>query len=274
MHNLSIGFIGAGNMATSLIRGLLGKGMSGDSIFAADIDPDKLNALATDSGINTASAEELASKADVIVLAVKPQVMQTVCSSLAESLAARESQPLFVSIAAGVSLTSLQQWLGGKSAVVRCMPNTPSLVGKGATGLFANSAVSDAQRGAATQLLDAVGICVWVESEADLDIVTAISGSGPAYYFLFMEAMQDAAKKMGMAEDLARLLVLQTAAGAAELAGQSEDSVAELRRKVTSPGGTTEQAILQFESGGLRELVDKAVNAARDKSIDLSRAAD
>lgn len=274
MQNLSIGFIGAGNMATSLIRGLLGKGMPGNSIFATDIDPDKLNALASDSGINAASTEELASKADVVVLAVKPQVMQTVCTSLAESLATRNSQPLFVSIAAGVSLASLEQWLGGNPAVVRCMPNTPALVGKGATGLFANAAVSVEQRSAATQLLDAVGISVWVASEADLDIVTAVSGSGPAYYFLFMEAMQEAAKEMGMAEDLARVLVLQTAAGAAELAGQSEESVAELRRKVTSPGGTTEQAILQFESGGLRELVDKALTAARDKSIDLSRAAD
>ena len=274
MQNLSIGFIGAGNMATSLIRGLLGKGMPGNSIFATDIDPDKLNALASDSGINAASTEELASKADVVVLAVKPQVMQTVCTSLAESLATRNSQPLFVSIAAGVSLASLEQWLGGNPTVVRCMPNTPALVGKGATGLFANAAVSVEQRSAATQLLDAVGISVWVASEADLDIVTAVSGSGPAYYFLFMEAMQEAAKEMGMAEDLARVLVLQTAAGAAELAGQSEESVAELRRKVTSPGGTTEQAILQFESGGLRKLVDKALTAARDRSIDLSRAAD
>ena len=274
MQNLSIGFIGAGNMATSLIRGLLNQGVPGGSLFAADIDSDKLTALASECGINAASPEELVNKADVIVLAVKPQVMRAVCSSLARPLAAREVQPLFVSIAAGVSLASLKQWLGGEPAVVRCMPNTPALVGKGATGLFANGAVSDARRSAATLLLDAVGVSVWVESEADLDIVTAVSGSGPAYYFLFMEAMQEAAIEMGMAEDLARLLVLQTAAGAAELAGQSEDSVAELRRKVTSPGGTTEQAILQFESGGLRELVTKALTAARDKSIDLSRAAD
>ena len=269
----SIGFIGAGNMASSLIHGLLNKGVAGSQIFAADVDQDKLDALARECGINPASPDQLTAQADVVVLAVKPQVMQSVCETLAPTLSARETKPLFVSIAAGISLTSLQQWLGGNPAVVRCMPNTPALVGKGATGLFASGEVSDAQRETAEQLLNAVGISVWVGTESDLDTVTAVSGSGPAYFFLFMEAMQEAASELGMDEELAKLLVLQTAAGAAELASQSEDTLAELRRKVTSPGGTTEQAILQFESGGLRDLVLKALTAARDKSVDLSRSA-
>ncbi len=269
MHNLSIGFIGAGNMASSLIHGLLNEGIAGEKILVADIDQEKLSALAAECGTITRSAEEVVEQADIVVLAVKPQVMQTVCSGLTQ----RTAQPLFISIAAGVSLASLQEWLGGEPAVVRCMPNTPALIGKGATALFANPAVNAAQRDAASQVLDAVGISVWVETESDLDTVTAVSGSGPAYFFLFMEAMQDAAKEMGMSEELARLLVLQTAAGAAELAAQSEDSVAELRRKVTSPGGTTEQAILRFESGELRALVNKALQAARDKSVELSQNA-
>ena len=260
-------------MASSLIRGLVNKGVAGSNILAADLDQDKLTALAGECGVIPASLEQVKEQADVIVLAVKPQGMQAVCESLASAPDKTDSQPLFVSVAAGVSLASLQQWLGGSPAVVRCMPNTPALVGKGATALFANAQVSEQQRAIAASLLDAVGISVWLSAETDLDTVTAVSGSGPAYFFLFMEAMLDAAEEMGLSEEVAKLLVLQTAAGAAELAGQSEDNIAELRRKVTSPGGTTEQAILQFESGGLRELVSKALTAARDKSIDLSRSA-
>lgn len=267
MHNLTIGFIGAGNMASSLIHGLLNKGIAGEKIVAADVDQAKLNAFASSCGIVASTAKELVEQADIVVLAVKPQVMKNVCVELAD----RSSQPLFISVAAGVSLASLREWLGGSPAIVRCMPNTPALVGKGATGLFANDAVNATLRDAAGQVLSAVGISVWVDQESDLDTVTAVSGSGPAYFFLFMEAMQEAAQKMGMSEELARLLVLQTAAGAAELAAQSDDSVAELRRKVTSPGGTTEQAILQFESGELRALVNKALKAARDKSVELSK---
>jgi len=273
LQDHKIGFIGAGNMASSLIQGLLNKGLPGTNILAADIDEQKLDALAKEFGIVASAPAQLVADADVVVLAVKPQVMQTVCEGLASSLDGRESPCLFVSIAAGISLASLESWLSDQASVVRCMPNTPALVGKGATGLFANPNVDAGQKEAASQLLDAVGVSVWVNKESDLDTVTAVSGSGPAYYFLFMEAMLDTAKEMGMDEELARLLVLQTAAGAAELASQSEDDIAELRRKVTSPGGTTEQAILQFESGGLRELVKKALVAARDKSVDLSRSA-
>lgn len=274
MQDTSIGFIGAGNMATSLIHGLINKGTPGGSIWASDIDTDKLHSLAGDCGINAATPEQTVQSADTLVLAVKPQVMEGVCKTLIDALPADSNKPLFVSIAAGITLSSLENWLGEDAAIVRCMPNTPALVGMGASGLFANARVNDTQRQTALQLMEAVGIANWVNQEADLDAVTAVSGSGPAYFFLFMEAMQETAIEMGLSAELARQLVYQTAAGAAELASQSDDDVAELRRKVTSPGGTTEQAIARFENGGLRELVRKALLAARDRSVELAGSAE
>lgn len=274
MQDTSIGFIGAGNMATSLIHGLINKGTPGESIWASDIDTDKLHSLAGDCGINAATPEQTVQSADTLVLAVKPQVMEGVCKTLIDALPAGSNKPLFVSIAAGITLSSLERWLGEDAAIVRCMPNTPALVGMGASGLFANARVNDTQRQTALQLMEAVGIANWVNQEADLDAVTAVSGSGPAYFFLFMEAMQETAIEMGLSAELARQLVYQTAAGAAELASQSDDDVAELRRKVTSPGGTTEQAIARFENGGLRELVRKALLAARDRSVELAGSAE
>ena len=266
MNGANIGFIGAGNMANSLIRGLLAKGTSPALITAADVDASKLATLQQECDIAAATVEQIASTADVIVLAVKPQVMATVCRSLDTG----KRSPLFVSIAAGITIDHLQSWLGSVAAIVRCMPNTPALVGKGASGLFANPTVSAEQRQLAERLMATVGLACWVESESDIDTVTAVSGSGPAYFFLFMEAMQDAAREMGLSDELARSLTYQTAAGAAELAMQSEDDTAELRRKVTSPGGTTEQAIATLESGGIRELVANALQAARSRSIELA----
>lgn len=270
----NIAFIGAGNMAGSLIQGLINKGEDPTRILATDIDTGKVAKLASDFGIQSCTETEIASKADVIVLAVKPQGMQSLCEGLGAEIAAAKRQPLFVSIAAGVTLDSLQSWLGNDPAVVRCMPNTPALVGKGASGLFANTRVSAGQRQSAESILSAVGLSVWVDREADLDAVTAVSGSGPAYFFLFMEAMQETAREMGLSDELARSLVLQTAVGAAELAAASEDEVAELRRKVTSPGGTTEQAILTFEEQGLRKLVREALLAAQRRSEELAAKAD
>ena len=208
------------------------------------------------------------------MLAVKPQVMQTVCSQIGELTAVQSRQPLFISVAAGTPLARLESWLGGSPSVVRCMPNTPALVGRGATGLFANAKVSADQRDIAQAMLAAVGVSVWVDAEADLDTVTAVSGSGPAYFFLFMEAMQEAAREMGLSADLARLLVVETAAGAAQLAAQSDVDTGELRRRVTSPGGTTEQAIQQFEAGELRALVKRAMAAAHQRSVELATPAD
>jgi len=255
-------------MANSLIRGLLAKGTPGDSIAAADIDESKLWELSEACDIHASTSAEIAANADVVVLAVKPQVMRAVCQEFAQAMASR--RPLIISIAAGITLQHLQSWLGDDVPVVRCMPNTPALVGKGATGLFANSRVSAAQKKSAAAILATVGLSVWVEKEADIDAVTALSGSGPAYFFLFMEAMQKTAREMGLSDKLARELTYQTALGAAELAQQSREETSQLRRNVTSPGGTTEQAIKQFVDGGLEELVNKALLAAQKRSVELA----
>ena len=269
MDSINIGFIGAGNMANSLIRGLLARGMDSTSIRAADIDNDKLQQLTADCKITAASNQQIADCADVIVLAVKPQVIEGVCTGL--HLPEAEQGPLIVSVAAGITLGHLQSWLGKQHAMVRCMPNTPALIGKGVSGLFGNANITERQRQLATQLMDSVGISVWVDSESDIDAVTAVSGSGPAYFFLFMEALQDAARELGLSKEIAKTLVYQTATGAAELAIRSEDDICELRQKVTSPGGTTEQALNQFEEDGLRETVKRALASARARSIELAK---
>lgn len=268
MESTKVGFIGAGNMANSLIRGLISKGMNAQLIWATDIDEEKLQQLGEQCGVNTASSKQLAETVDVLVLAVKPQVMEKVCRQLATDLADRS--PLIVSIAAGITIGNMTNWLGEASAIVRCMPNTPALVARGASGLFANVCVQADQKKLAEEIVSSVGLCVWVNSEADIDTVTALSGSGPAYFFLFMEAMQEAAIELGLSEDIARQLTYQTALGAAELALHSDDDTATLRRNVTSPGGTTEQAIKLFEEGGLRDLVAGALKAAHDRSIELA----
>jgi len=269
LDSSSIGFIGAGNMANSLIRGLLARGVAPGRLLAADIDSDKLERLRAECGIGIANSKEIAASADVIVLAVKPQVMRDVCQQLSPALAGRNC--LIVSIAAGITCAHLGTWLGEKLALVRCMPNTPALVGRGATALYANDHTSDGQRALAESLLGAVGISVWLHDERDIDAVTALSGSGPAYFFLLMEAMQEAALDMGLDADTARQLTYQTALGAAELAASSTASTAELRRQVTSPGGTTEQAINRFEQGGLRQLVNEALLAAQRRSRELAK---
>lgn len=267
MDSIKLGFIGAGNMTSSLVRGLLANGTAADTILIADIDQAKLDQLAQECGVQVSNNQGIAETADVIVLAVKPQVMKSVCTEIDLG----ERSPLLVSIAAGIPLPSLQSWLGTDAAIVRCMPNTPALVGKGATGLFANEQTSEQQKTHAGELMSAVGCCVWVESESAIDAVTAVSGSGPAYFFLFMEAMQEAAADLGLSKEVAEQLIVQTALGAAELALQSDDDAAELRKKVTSPGGTTERALREFENGGLRELVQKALMAARNRSEELAR---
>ena len=272
MKSTKIGFIGAGNMANGLIRGLIAKGTKPENIWASDLDDSKLQLLAQDCKIQTGSNTNIASNANVIVLAVKPQVMRDVCKALAADLDRRGA--LLVSIAAGITTAHLESWFGESAAIVRCMPNTPALVGMGASGLFANTRVTEEQKLLAQGIISTVGFATWVDADSDIDIVTAVSGSGPAYFFLFMEAMQATAKEMGLSEDLARALTYHTAAGAAALAQYSEDDIATLRRNVTSPGGTTEQAILQFEDGDLRGLVAKALKAARTRSVELAEETD
>lgn len=269
MKTANLTFIGAGNMASSIIGGLVEGGFSASRITATDPHAPSLERLQARFGIHTQTDNGAAvAAADVVILAVKPQVLQTVCRELAPHLGHR---PLLLSIAAGIDCASLERWLGGSPALVRCMPNTPALVHSGASGLYANARVSEEQRQLADAILAAVGVVRWLQREADLDAVTAVSGSGPAYYFLFMEAMIEAGVAQGLDRDTATALTLQTALGAARLASDSDVDVAELRRRVTSPNGTTEEAIRAFENDGLRAMVARAMDACAERSREMAR---
>lgn len=269
MKEIPIAFIGGGNMARSLIGGLIAGGHHADCIQVADPDVGQRDFLRSHFGVHTgADNRELAARAKVIVLAVKPQLLQTVAQQLAPVI--QSSQPLLISIAAGVREPDVRRWLGGGPlAVVRTMPNTPALVGSAASALFANEFVSEHQRQQAESLLRAVGVTVWVKDESLLDAVTALSGSGPAYFFLLMEALEQVGIRLGLNEDTARLLTLQTAFGAAKMALESVESPAILRTRVTSPGGTTERALAVLQEGGLEPLVAQALEAACQRAGEL-----
>lgn len=267
-----IGFIGGGNMAASLIGGLIQAGHPADHIVVAEPNQERRTWLENEFNVVTTADNALAVQTDAVVLAVKPQVMQTVLTGLADDIT--DAQPLLISIAAGLTINSLNKWAtqGSKEpiAIVRCMPNTPALVGAGASGLFANAHVTPAQQAIADNCLSGSGIVVWVPNETDLDAVTAVSGSGPAYYFAFMEAMQTAGEQLGLSPETARLLTLQTAFGAAKMALESELSPSQLRVNVTSPGGTTEQALQTFATAGLADITANAMQAAKDRAVTLA----
>lgn len=268
MTQANITFIGAGNMASSIIGGLVNKGYPADRLTATDTYQPTLDKVAANFAIaTTADNAAAAASAEVILLAVKPQVMEQVCTALRPLLA---HQPLIISIAAGIDIRSLDTWLGNDLAIVRCMPNTPALVQTGASGLYANDRTSDAQRALANDILAAVSVVEWVAEEDLLDAVTAVSGSGPAYFFLFMEAMIDAGVAQGLSRETATQLTLQTALGAAKLASNSDVDVVELRRQVTSPNGTTEQAIRSFEANDLRTTVAKAMDVCAERSREMA----
>jgi len=268
-----IAFIGGGNMARSLIGGLVAAGIDRTRIRVAEPHAHTRAGLAEDFGIACfASAEEAAPDAGTWVFAVKPQVMRQVCEPLAP--AAQAGRPLVVSIAAGITASQLERWLGGGVPVVRAMPNTPALLGAGVTGLFANAQVDATGRARAADLLASAGQTVWIGDEALMDAVTATSGSGPAYVFLLAEAMEAAAVAQGLPPDAARILAQQTILGAARMLTESGEPPAELRRRVTSPNGTTQAAIEAFEAGGLRELVARAIDAATRRGAELSAAND
>jgi pyrroline-5-carboxylate reductase len=257
-------------MAGSLIGGLIADGWNPANIHVSDTDSAQLDRLAERFPVRTTNDNRTAvADADVVVLAVKPQVMKDVACGIASSVA--ERRPLIVSIAAGITEPTLRHWLGDDTAIVRCMPNTPAMVQSGATAMYANTRVSNEQRSIAESILRAVGIVIWVDDEAMMDAVTALSGSGPAYLFLFIEALQDAGRELGIPEETAYLLALQTAFGAAKMALESEENAATLRQRVTSPGGTTERAINILHEGGFRELVSRALHAAAERSRELSR---
>lgn len=269
MNGQRIAFIGAGNMASNLIAGLINDGYDPRKIYASRPDADKLVELAQRFNIHTSVDNvAVAKEVDVIVLCVKPLVLPTVVLEVAPAIASRK--PLIISIAAGVRAELINQRLGFESAVVRAMPNIAAMVRSAATALYANGNTSQEQREVAESIMRSVGVTVWVADEAKMDAVTALSGSGPAYFFLLIEAMQEAAQKLGLSESESTLLSLQTALGAARMALESPDSVIALREQVTSPGGTTERAIKTLESGSLRKLVLDAMTAAMARAKELS----
>lgn len=264
-----IAILGTGNMGSSLISGLIKNGHPADKLWAADTSEEKLLHLQQAFSIHTSSNNVKAAEvADIVVFAVKPQVFASVAMGLTPVLQSRHS--LIISIAAGVREASIEHWLGHKTAIVRAMPNTAALIGCGATALFANAHVTEEQRNVAESILRAVGVVVWLPDEVLMDTVTALSGSGPAYFFLVMEALQQAAEQLGLAKETARLLTLQTALGAARMAIESGQSLAELRHNVTSPGGTTEKALSVLEENNIRDLFKQALLAAKLRSEELA----
>ncbi|WP_030130167.1 pyrroline-5-carboxylate reductase [Pseudomonas sp. QTF5] len=267
MSKTRIAFIGAGNMAASLIGGLRAKGLDAAQIRASDPGEETRARVSAEHGIEMfADNAQAIEGVDVIVLAVKPQAMKTVCEAIRPSL---KPNQLVVSIAAGITCASMNNWLGAQP-IVRCMPNTPALLRQGVSGLFATGEVSAAQRQQAEALLSAVGVALWLDEEQQLDAVTAVSGSGPAYFFLLIEAMTAAGVKLGLPADIAAQLTLQTALGAAHMAVASDVDAAELRRRVTSPAGTTEAAIKSFQADGFEALVEKALGAAAHRSAEMA----
>jgi len=266
----TITFVGGGNMARSLVGGLRARN---DELAIRVAEPDAVarEAIARQFGVEAHADNAVAvAGADVVVLAVKPQVMRDVCSALAT--VTRSAGTLWISIAAAIRMAQLDVWLGGGQAIVRTMPNTPALIGAGITGMVANGRVGAAQRELAASVLRAAGETVWIEREELMDAVTAVSGSGPAYFLMMMEALEKAAIQQGLPPSTARSLVLQTALGAARMAVASDEAPSELRKRVTSPGGTTAAAIGAFESGGFERLVVAAIAAATRRGTELADA--
>ena len=273
--NVAMGvvFIGGGNMADALIGGMLKNGFAPAQLRAVEVDGAARRRLADKHGVECFDEARKALRAgDVVVFAVKPQQMQ----EAARFSGLKENANLVISIAAGVTLASLSRWLGGPTGnywrMIRVMPNTPALIGAGVAGLYAPQLVSEAERKQAEAILGAVGATVWIEDEALMDAVTAVSGSGPAYVFWFIEQLSAAGENLGLSKDVSRKLAIETVLGAAKLAAQSADSPAQLRERVTSKGGTTEAALKAFEEHKLAERFLRAVEAARDRGAELGAA--
>jgi len=264
-----LAFIGGGNMAAALIGGLTRQGLARGRIVVSDPNREQTDRLVRDYGVGAAADNQTAARdAEVVILAVKPQQMRSVALGLAPHVSA--AGPLVISIAAGIPHAALMRWFGAGTPVVRTMPNRPALNGFGATGLYAPAAVGAAHRALAESILAAVSATVWVEHESQMDTVTALSGSGPAYFFLFMEALEAAAHARGLPTDIAHKLTLETAFGAAQMARLSGDSLGALREQVTSKGGTTAAALEVLDAAGLRAIVAHAVAAADRRSAELA----
>lgn len=269
MKQCTIAFIGGGNMARSLIGGLISNDFAADKIHVADANTEALDNLTSRYDIKTFTDNLAAiADADVVILAVKPQQLQPVIRQISP---AWQKDKLLISIAAGIRLDDISRWLNSdQAAIVRAMPNTPSLVQAGATALCANDYVTTTQHELAESMLRAVGLALWISDEKQMDAVTALSGSGPAYFFLVLEALQTAGMELGLPEETARLLALETSFGAAKMALESDESACVLRQRVTSPGGTTERALDVFEEGDLRGLFSKALTAAAQRADELA----
>ncbi len=269
MNNKRYAFIGGGNMARSLIGGMISDGCNPELIRVSDPSVEQRQQLAATFGIHTAISNlEALQQADVVILAVKPQMIEAVATEIAAAI--QQQQCPVISIAAGIRTHDLERWLGGHCAVIRTMPNTPALVGSGATALFASPTTSAEQRDLAEFIMRAVGLTLWLDDESLMDAVTALSGSGPAYFFLLMESLENAGCNAGLPRETARLLTLQTAFGAAKMALESSDDSATLRKCVTSPGGTTERAIEIMESGEYQALINNAVQGAKERAQELA----
>ena len=266
MDNSKIGFIGAGNMARSLIGGLLANEMETSRLFASDQNVSQRQNLRDQFSIEvSADNQSIVDKVDVIVLAVKPQVM----SSVVSELKIRDSQ-LVISIAAGIRLKTIQDWLKRAIPIIRVMPNTPALIQAGAAALIANTHCTETNRNLAESIMRSVGTSIWLDDESQMDAVTALSGSGPAYFFYFMEAIEQAAIALGLSEAQARLLTIETAVGAAKMAMMSTHDLAQLRQDITSPGGTTAAALSMFEQRALNQIVEEAMQSAKTRAEQLS----
>ncbi len=270
MNNTNLAFIGAGNMANSLIRGLLAKKFNSAQIAVSDVNQAQLQKMQNTLHVNIFTDNNKAiENADIVVLAVKPQVTKSVVLEIRETL--KKNSIMTISVAAGVREKSISAWIGANQPIIRCMPNTPALIGAGASALYANASTTKQQRSLAETILQTVGTTAWVENEALLDAVTALSGSGPAYFFLLVESMIEAGIKLGLDKKLAENLAQQTAFGAAKMLRETTDTACQLRANVTSKAGTTEAAINTFEAENLRETVYNSMHSAYKRSIELGR---
>ncbi len=265
-----VAFIGAGNMARAIAIGLINSGVAAKNIIVANPSSEKRLALANEFGVSQTSDNiQAADFADIIVLCVKPHFIKDVCQQLSQSIDI--SDKLFISVAAGTKIEQIQSALASNASVVRVMPNTPSQLGLGMSGMFASNEVNESEKVAADKLMSAVGKIIWLNSEDKINAITAIAGSGPAYYFLFMEAMQQQAQNFGFNEQEARMLVEQTALGAAQMVVHNNIPISTLRENVTSKGGTTHAALAQFKQDGLANLVQDATNAALSRAEQMAK---
>lgn len=265
-----VAFIGAGNMNKAVIIGLINSGAKPSDVIVSNPSPEKRVVLSKEHGIlHCADNIEAASFADTIVLGVKPHLIEQVCRDIAEQIDV--SNKCFISVAAGTTIAQIQQALSNKGAVIRTMPNTPSQLGFGVSGIYADDKASTEQKAVADKLMKSVGIVKWLSNEADIDNIIAVSGSGPAYFFLFMESMAAEAERLGFSEQESRQLVQQTALGAAQMVVENDISIAQLRENVTSKGGTTQAALNTFTEGGLPELVSKAMGSAIARAKEMAK---